>query len=112
MIINIIGDEYGSILICTFFGVLHFLPFLGIFWVPGGVGGVLGVLLGYKITRGIKLVVRGSMIGFWKVWGVLRGFGGVLGGLGGSRGVCLTPVGCFLPLWKSCKAPDLVPNTT
>ena len=49
------------------------------------------------------------MIGFG---GVLGGFGGVLGGLGGSRGVCLTPIGCFLPLWKSCKAPDLVPNTT
>ena len=31
MIINIIGDEYGSILMCTFFGVLHFLPFLAIF---------------------------------------------------------------------------------
>ena len=60
MIINIIGDEYGSILICTFFGVLHFLPFLGIFCifeVLVGVGGVLGVLLSYKITRRIKLIV-------------------------------------------------------
>ena len=45
----------------------HFLHFLH-FWVSGGVGGFLGVLLGYKITRGIKLVVRGSIIGFWKVW--------------------------------------------
>ena len=44
--------------------------------------------------------------------GFLRVFMGVLGGLGGSRGVCLTPIGCFLPLWKSCMAPDLVPNTT
>ena len=49
------------------------------------------------------------MIGFRKI---LRGFGGVLGGLGGSRGVCLNLIGHFLPLWKSCMAPDLVPNTT
>ena len=33
------------------------------------------------------------------------------GGLGGSRGVYSTPVRHFLPLWKSCTAPDLVPNT-
>ena len=52
------------------------------------------------------------MIGFRKVWGVLRGVWGVLGGLCGSRGVCLTPIWHFLPLWKSCMAPDLVPNTT
>ena len=60
MIINIIGDEYGSILICTFFGVLHFLPFLGIFcifWVSVGVRGILGVLLSFDITRGINLVL-------------------------------------------------------
>ena len=31
MIINIIWDEYGSILTFTFFGFLHFLPILGIF---------------------------------------------------------------------------------
>ena len=94
MIINIIGDEYGSILICTFLGVLHFLPFLGIFcifWVPGGVGGVLGVLLGYKITRGIKLVVRGSMIGFWKVWGGFEGVWGCFGGSGWVKGGLLDP---------------------
>ena len=36
--------------------------------------------------------------------GVLWGSGGILGGLGESRGVCLTPIGCFLPLWKSCIA--------
>ena len=63
MIINIIGDEYGSIHIFTFFGFLHFLPFLGIlghflhFWGFGGGWGVLGVLLSYKITRRIKLIV-------------------------------------------------------
>ena len=45
MIINIIGDEYGSIHIFTFFG---FLPFLGIlghflhFWGFGGGWGVFG----------------------------------------------------------------------
>ena len=58
-----IGHEYGSIVICAFFGVLHFLPFLTIFrhfWhfgVSVGVGRVLGVLLSYKVTRGIELVV-------------------------------------------------------
>ena len=52
MIINIIGDEYGSILICAFFGFLHFLTFwgiFGIFWFSVGVGEALGVLLSYKI---------------------------------------------------------------
>ena len=44
--------------------------------------------------------------------GVLWGSGGILGGLGESRGVCSTPIWHFLPLWKSCMAPDLVPNTT
>ena len=61
MIINIIGDEYGSIHIFTFFGFLHFLPILGIFaflWVSVGVGGVLGVLLSYKKTRVNNLVLR------------------------------------------------------
>ena len=74
MIINIIGDEYGSILTCTFFEFLHFLPFLGIFCILGvsvGVGGVLGVLLSYKITRGIKLVLRRVYDWVWE------GLGGV-----------------------------------
>ena len=59
------------------------MPFLGIFcifWVPGGVGGVLGVLLGYKITRGIKLVVgrvtEGVKGGLKAFWGCLRRPGG------------------------------------
>ena len=46
---------------CTF---CCFWPFLGIFCIFGvsvGVGGVLGVLLSYKITRGIKLVL-------WRVY--------------------------------------------
>ena len=48
MIINITGDEYGSILICTFFGFLHFLPFLAIlghvlhFWDFSGCWGGFG----------------------------------------------------------------------
>ena len=67
MIINIIWDEYGSILTFTFFGFFHFLPFLGIFghfghflhfWVSVGVGGVLGVLLSYKKSRVNNLVLR------------------------------------------------------
>ena len=115
MIINIIGDEYGSILICTFFGVLHFLPFLGIFcifWVPGGVGGVLGVLLGYKITRGIKLVVRGSMIGFWKVWGGFEGVWRCFGGSGWVKGGLLDSYRALFAPLDSYMAPELVPNTT
>ena len=58
MIISIIGDEYGSIFICTIVGFLHFLlvfPIFGGFGVSVGFGGVLGVLVSYKITRGIKL---------------------------------------------------------
>ena len=45
------------------------------------------------------------MIGFRKVWGVFEGV------WVGQGGVCLTHVGDFLPLWKSCKVPDLVLNT-
>ena len=69
MIINITGDEYGSILICTFFGFLHFLPFLAIlghvfhFWDFSGCWGVLGVLVSFNITRGIKLVV--GRVNYW-----------------------------------------------
>ena len=50
---------------------------------------------------------------------VFGGYGGFKGGLGGSGGVwggldgvSFTPVWHFLPVWKSCMAPDLVPNTT
>ena len=47
---------------------------------------------------------------------VLGAMGGSRGGLGGSGGgpdgVSFTPVWHFLPFWKSCMAPDLVPNTT
>ena len=50
-----------------------FWPFLGIFCIFGvsvGVGRVLGVLLSYKITRGIKLVL-------WRVYEwVKEGLGG------------------------------------
>ena len=60
IIINIIGDKYGSIFIFTVFGVLLFWSFLGIFgyfWGFSGGLGVLGVLVSYKITRGTILVV-------------------------------------------------------
>ena len=69
------------------------------------IGGVLGVLVTYMITGGIKLVV-GRFTG-----GVKGGLREFWGGPGGSKGVCLTPIGHFLPLWKSCRALDLVPNT-
>ena len=47
-------------IICFFCTFCRFWPFLCIFCIFGvsvGVGGVLGVLLSYKITRGVKLVV-------------------------------------------------------
>ena len=53
-----------------------------IFVVLVGVGGVLGVLVSYKITRGIKLVEGGSMIRFSDFLVVFRGFGG---GFKGSK---------------------------
>ena len=61
--------------------------------------------MSFKITRGIKLVVgrvtEGVKGGFREFWGVP----------GGSKGVYLTPLGHVLPLWKSCRALNLVPNT-
>ena len=107
--------DYGSI---SFFGVFHFLPFLGPFsnfglffilgrfcifgWLGGVTGGVRGV-------RGSLKGFRGGLGGRGRVWGVGAGFGG---SRGGSRGVSYTPNGLFCPLWKSCMAPNLVPNTT
>ena len=48
---------------CTF---RRFWPFWGIFlhfWISVGVGGFLGVLVSYDITRGIKLVV--GRVNYW-----------------------------------------------
>ena len=80
----------------------------GIFWHFLGFSGDLGILIvlvNYEVTRGIILVVGRVTDGFW---GGSRGF---WGDLGGSGGVCFTPIEHILPLWKSCMAPDLVPNT-
>jgi hypothetical protein len=94
-------------------GLGCFWPFLAIFerfwhyWGFDGDSGVLGVPVSYRITRGDKLVVGRVNEE------VKGGFEGVLGGLGrsrGSKGVCLTPIGHVLPLWKSCRALNLVPN--
>ena len=69
--------------ICSF-TFLQFLGFL-IFWRFFGGGilgvsveiwGILGVLVSYKITRGVRLIVAVS----------LKGFRGVLGVFGGSQG--------------------------
>ena len=67
IIINIIGDKYGSIFYFTVFGVLLFWSFLGIFGHFGvfllffgfqwGVGGFGSASELYKITRGTILVV-------------------------------------------------------
>ena len=84
MTVNILGDEYGSILIFAVFGFWPFLAVFGHFWHFWGFGGdlgVLGVLVSFKITRGIKLVVGRFTEGFK---GGLREF---WGGSGRSRGV-------------------------
>ena len=46
--------------------------------------GVLGVLVSYMITRGIKLIVGGVIERVWGFWYLLVGG---LGESGGSRGV-------------------------
>ena len=71
--------------------------------------GVLEVLVSYKITRGIILVV-GRVTE--EVMGGLREFWGVLGRSGGSiRPLKPFIIGQVLPLWKSFRALDLGPNT-
>ena len=69
--------------ICSF-TFLQFLGFLifgrffggGILGVSVEIWGILGVLVSYKITRGVRLIVAVS----------LKGFRGVLGVFGGSQG--------------------------
>ena len=98
MIVNITGDEQGSILIFTVLGFWPFLAIFGRFWHFWGFGGDLGdlgVLVSFKITQGIKLVVGRVTEG---VKGSLKAFWGCLRRSGGSKGVCLTPVGHVLPL--------------
>ena len=97
---------------CTFCWIWPFLGVFCMFGVSGGVGGVLGVLLGYKITRGIKLVVRGSMIGFWKVWGGFEGVWRCFGGSGWVKGGLLDSYRALFAPLDSYMAPELVPNTT
>ena len=112
MIVNIIGDVYRSILIFTAFVIFHFWAFLAIFgqfwhfWGFSGDLGGLGALVSYEVTIWIRLVVArvhiglgGSRVFFGEVWR-------------GPEGVCYTPIRNFLPLYKSCMAPDFVPNTT
>ena len=66
------------------------------------------MLVTYMITGGIKLVVGRFTEG---VKGGVREFWGGLGRSRGINGVCFTPMGHVLPLWKGCRAPDLVPKT-
>ena len=79
------------------------------FWLQWRFGAFLGMLVSYKITRGITLVVGGVIE---RLSGVLGGLGGSRGVKGGARGVCSTPIGHYLPLSKSCRRPDWAPNTT
>ena len=70
----------------------------------------LGVLLSFKITREMILVV-GKVTE--RVQGGLRGFCGVYGVVKGSQTeVCLAPTDQILPFRMSCTAPDGVPNNT
>ena len=66
------------IYIFTVFGFSHFWAFFGggILGVSVEIWGILGVLVSYKITRGVRLIVAVS----------LKGFRGVLGFFGGSQG--------------------------
>ena len=78
--------------ICSF-TFLQFLGFLifgrffggGILGVSVEIWGILGVLVSYKIPRGIRMVVGRALKGFGEVWGDLGGSRGVRGGQGGSR---------------------------
>ena len=83
-------------------GHFRFWPFFFIlaFWGFQWGLGVLGLLVSCKIARGIKLALR--RVNYW-FWG---GFERVLVGLGGSKGVCVTPIKHFWPLWKPCMTPD------
>ena len=70
-----------SICSFTFLQFLGFLIFGRFFWggilgVSVEIWGILGVLVSYKITRGVRLIVAVS----------LKGFRGVLGVFGGSQG--------------------------
>ena len=47
IIVNTIGDEKGSILICPVFGFLLFWPFFGRFWAILGIFGVSLEIGGY-----------------------------------------------------------------
>ena len=113
--LSIMGGDHGSTVIFALFPFFNFLgrfwilgPFLG-FWLQWRFGAFLGVLVSYKIPRGIRLVV-------WRVFERLWGFLGGLGGSGGVKGTsmrfCSTPIWHYLPLWKSCRRSDWVPNTT
>ena len=65
-VVNIIKDEYMSIFIfkvCGFFIFGHSWAFSGILGVLGHfegsveIWGILGALVSYKITRGVRLIV-------------------------------------------------------
>ena len=58
--------------------------FLGILGVSVEIWGILGVLVSYKITRGVRLIVAVSLKGFRGVLGVLGGLREVNCGQGGS----------------------------
>ena len=59
--------------------------------------GILGVLMSYKIPRGIRMVVGRALKGFGEVWGDLGGSRGVRGGQGWSKRGLLDPYRALLP---------------
>ena len=81
-----------------FWGILifsHFWAFFGILGILGvsvEIFGILGVLVSYKIPRGMRMVVGGVTE---RVRGGLGGLGGSGGVKVGQKGVCLTPTGHF-----------------
>ena len=70
-----------SICSFTFLQFLGFLIFGRFFWrgilgVSVEIWGILGVLVSYKITRGVRLIVAVSLKGFRGVLGVFGGYQG------------------------------------
>ena len=106
------GISMGQFWVFPLFAFLHFWRFWAVFGHFLGFSvhlGIWGLLVSCEVTRGTILIVGTVHDGFWGVWWVQGGSGGVWGG---PDRVFFTPVWHFLPVWKSCMAPDLVPNTT
>ena len=100
--LGIMGGDHGPIYNFALFSFFNFFggfwifgTFLG-FWLQWRFGDFLGVLVSYKIPRGIKLVVWRV---FERLWGVLGVSGRVQGLQRWVNGVLLDPyIALFAPL--------------